>query len=78
MPLPTINQVHIQAALTDLSIAYRQGAPAISDLLFPRVSVNKQANKYYVWNKGDMWRAEARKRAPASDFARVGIRVSHR
>jgi hypothetical protein len=76
MPLPTISQVHIQSALTDLSIAYRQGAPAISDLIFPRVSVNKQSNKYYVWNKGDMWRAEARKRAPASDFARVGIRVS--
>lgn len=76
MPLPTLQQVHIQSALTDLSIAYRQSAPAISDLLFPRVSVNKQANKYFVWNKGDMWRNEARKRAPASDFARVGIRLS--
>jgi hypothetical protein len=76
MPLPTISQVHVQAALTDLSIAYRQDAPAVSDILFPRVSVNKQSNKYYVWNKGDMWRAEARKRAPAADFARVGIRVS--
>lgn len=76
MGLPTISQVHIQSALTDLSIAYRQDVPAISDRLFPRVSVNKQSNKYYVWNKGDMWRAEARKRAPAADFARVGIRVS--
>lgn len=76
MPLPTLSQVHTQAALTDLSIAYRQDAPAISDLIFPRVSVNKQANKYYIWNKGDMWRNEARKRAPAADFARVGIRLS--
>lgn len=76
MPLPTISQVHIQSALTDLSIAYRQDAPAVSDRLFPRVTVNKQSNKYYVWNKGDMWRAEARKRAPGADFARVGIRVS--
>jgi hypothetical protein len=76
MPLPTISQVHVQSALTDLSIAYRQSTPAVSDLIFPRVSVNKQSNKYYVWNKGDMWRAEARTRAPASDFARVGIRVS--
>jgi hypothetical protein len=76
MPLPTINSVHVQAALTDLSIAYRQDAPAVSDLIFPRVMVNKQSNKYHVWNKGDVWRAEARKRAPAADFARVGIRVS--
>ncbi len=77
MPLPTIQQVHIQQALTDLSIAYRQDAPAVSDRLFPRVSVDKQANKYFVWNKGDMWRNEAKKRAPAGDFARVGIRVTN-
>jgi hypothetical protein len=76
MPLPTMSQVHVQAALTDLSIAYRQDAPAFSDKVFPRVTVNKQSNKYFVWNKGDMWRAEARKRAPAADFARVGIRLS--
>lgn len=76
MPLPTLQQVHIQAALTDLSIAYRQSSPAVSDMLFPRVSVPKQSNKYFIWNKGDMWRNEARKRAPAADFARVGIRLS--
>lgn len=76
MPLPTLSQVHIQQALTDLSIAYRQDAPAVSDLLFPRVSVSKQANRYFVWNKGDMWRNEAKKRAPAADFARVGMRLS--
>lgn len=76
MPLPTLSQVHILTALSDLSIAYRQDAPAISDRVFPRVSVDKQSNKYFVWNKGDMWRNEARKRAPAADFARVGIRLS--
>lgn len=76
MPLPTLSQVHIQTALSDLSIAYRQSAPAISDRLFTRVSVDKQANKYFIWNKGDMWRNEAKKRAPASSFARVGIRLS--
>ena len=76
MPIPSMSQVHVQAALSDLSIAYRQDAPAFSDLIFPRVSVNKQANKYFIWNKGDMWRNEARKRAPAADFARVGIRLS--
>lgn len=76
MPLPTLSQVHVQAALTDLSIAYRQDAPATSDQLFPRVSVDKQSNKYFIWDKGDMWRNEAKKRAPTADFARVGIRVS--
>lgn len=76
MPLPTLSQVHVQSALTDLSIAYRQDAPAISDLVFPRVSVGKASDKYYVWNKGDMWRPEARKRAPGADFARISRRLS--
>src|SRR5262245_13886544 len=76
MPLPTLSQVHIQSALTDLSIAYRQNQPAVADQLFPRVSVNKQANKYFIWDKGEMWRNEAKKRAPAADFARVGVRLS--
>lgn len=76
MPLPTLSQVHVQTALTDLSIAYRQDAPAVSDRLFSRVSVSKQANKFFVWDKGDMWRREAKKRAPGADFARLGIRLS--
>lgn len=77
MPLPTLSQVHIQTALSALSIAYRQDAPAVSDLIFPRVSVSKQSDYFFVWNKGDMWRREAKKRAPGADFARVGIRLSN-
>lgn len=76
MPLPTMSMVHIQTALSDLSIAYRQDAPAVSDLVFRRVSVDKQANKFFVWNKGDMWRNEAKARAPGADFARIGVRLS--
>lgn len=77
MPLPTIQMVHIQSALSDLSIAYRQDAPSIADQIFKPVPVGKQADKYFVWNKGDMWRREAtRRRAPGADFPRVGIRLS--
>lgn len=76
MALPTLSQVHVQSALTDLSVAYRQDAPAVSDLLFKRVNVNKSSNKYFVWDKGDMWRREAKKRAPGADFARIGMRLS--
>lgn len=76
MPLPTIQQVHIQQALSDLSIAYRQEQPAVSDILFKRISVPHQQDKFYVWNKGDMWRLEAKKRAPGANFARMGLRLS--
>lgn len=77
MPVPTLSQVHIQQALSDLSIAYRQDAPAVSDLIFPRVVVEKQSNKFFVWSKGDMWRVQAKKRAPSADFARIGIGLSN-
>lgn len=73
---PTLQMVHLQAALADLSIAYRQERPPVSDRIFPRVMVRKQADKFFVWNKGDMWRAEARKRAPGALFARMGVRLS--
>jgi hypothetical protein len=76
MPLPTLQNVHIQAALTDLSVAYRQDAPAVSDRIFPRVPVSKQADKYFIWDKADMWRREVKKRAPGADFARMGVRLS--
>lgn len=76
MALPTINQVHVDAALSDLSVAYRQERPPVSDLLFPRIPVTFQSDKYYIWNKGDMWRSEAKKRAPGTLFARAGLRLS--
>jgi hypothetical protein len=76
MANPTLQQVHIQAALGNLSIAYRQERPPVSDRLFPRVMVAKQSDKFFVWNKGDMWRAEAKLRAPGALFPRAGIRLS--
>lgn len=76
MALPTTRDVHVDAALTDLSIAYRQDAPAYADRIFPIVSVGKQSDKYFEWNKGDMWRRNAQKRAPGTSFARAGMRLS--
>lgn len=76
MASPTLQQVHIQAALADLSIAYRQERPPVSDRIFPRVNVAKQADKFFVWNKGDMWRSEAKRRAPGTLFPRMGVRLS--
>lgn len=77
MPTPTLSQVHIQAALSDLSIAYRQDAPAVSDLVFRRVPVDKQSNYFFVWSKADMWRRQGEKRAPGAAFPRIGVRLSN-
>lgn len=76
MATPTLSNVHIQAALGDLSIAYRQDRPPVSDRLFPRVSVTKASDKFFVWDKADMWRAEAKERAPGTLFPRAHLRLS--
>ncbi len=76
MALPTARDVHVDAALTDLSVAYRQEAPAYADRIFPRVTVMKQSDKYFVWEKADMWRRTAKERAAGTKFERGGVRLS--
>lgn len=69
----TTRDVHVDAALSTLSIAYRQENPAYSDLIFPRVPVAKQSDKFYVWSKADAWRRNVAKRAPGTRAARASI-----
>ena len=68
MPSPTSGDLHIDYALTDLSVAYFQENPPISDLMFPRVTVDHRSNKYFLWNKGDFWRDDAALHAPGDDY----------
>lgn len=77
MAQPTIQQVHIEAALSDLSVAWRQDRPSIAEMVFPRVVVSKKSDKYFVWNKGDWWRRNVAKRAPGAQFARSGVSLSN-
>ena len=51
--MPNISEVHISAALTNLSIKY-QNTGYIADIICPRVRVGKQADKYYVYDKAHM------------------------
>lgn len=69
--------VHIDSALTDLSIAYRQDMPPVSDRVFPVVRTDKQSGKYFIWDKADLWRNNARLRAPADLFARIKLGLSN-
>lgn len=77
MPLPTISDVSpVNALLTDLSVAYRQDRPAISDIVFPRVTVDLPNGSYFTWNKGDRWRQQMYKRAPGDVFKRGELQNS--
>lgn len=73
MPSPTASQVHVDYALSDISVAYLQEKPPFSDLLFPRVNVDRQSNKYFTWTKADLFRDDARLRTPGADFAEMKL-----
>jgi hypothetical protein len=66
--MPTKTQAHIDRALTNMSVAYMQDeASFISDRVFPRIPVKKQSDVYFVYNKGDFFRDEAKVRGGATE-----------
>jgi len=76
MPQPTPSDVHIDVALTNISVAYVQDATNfIADKVFPIIPVSKQSNKYWKYEKGAFFRDEARKRAPGTESAGSGYKL---
>jgi hypothetical protein len=70
----TINDVSpVNRLLSDISVAYRQDMPAVSDIVFPRVTVDLQTGTYFTWNKADRWRRQTFKRAPGDVFKRGAL-----
>lgn len=77
MPQPTLNQVHVDAILTQISVAYIQSQENfISTKVFPLIPVDKRSDKYYVYDKNDWFRDEAERRAPATESAGTGYNIS--
>jgi len=77
MPQPSISQVHIDAILTNISVAYMQKAENfIADKVFPMVPVDKKSNKYFTYDKNDWFRDEAQRRAPGTESAGGGYNLS--
>lgn len=68
--MPTMQNAHIDRALTNTSVAYMQDANMfIADKVFPIVPVKRQSDVFYVYNKGDFMRDEAQVRGAASESA---------
>jgi hypothetical protein len=77
MPNPTISDVHVDAVLTNISVAFMQDAQGfVADQVFPVVGVRKQSDKYFIYDKGDFFRAEMEIRAPGTESEGGGYRVS--
>ncbi|RKZ83796.1 MAG: hypothetical protein DRQ39_09105, partial [Gammaproteobacteria bacterium] len=76
MPQPTISDVHVDRPLTNLSVAYIQGAEAfVSGKVFPVVPVAQRSDEFYTYDIGDWTRVVAEKRAPGAPSAGGGYTI---
>lgn len=77
MAQPTPSDVHVDAILTNISVAYIQEQGAfIANRVFPNIPVEKQSDKYFKYTKGDWFRDEAAKRAPSTESVGSGYNLS--
>ena len=77
MPQPNINSVHIDAILTNISVAYLQNqANFIADKVFPVIPVDKKSDKFFTYTKNDWFRDEAQRRAGGTESAGGGYGLS--
>lgn len=79
MPMLTPNQVHIDQPLTTLTLAYLQDANNfVAGRVFPTVNVDKQSDKYYIYDRENFNRSGQRKElAPRTRPERVGMSLSN-
>lgn len=76
--MPTPRSTHVDAVLTNLSIAYIQKATDfIADKVFPPVPVKKQSDRYFVYRKEDWFRDDAQKRAPGAAPVEVSYEIDN-
>ncbi len=77
MPSPVLQDVHVSAALTNVSVAFFQDEDNfIADKVFPMVPVVHQTDQYFVWNIGDFFRDDAQLRADGAESAGTGFNLT--
>ena len=73
MPYPSPSDLHVNAPLTNVSVAYMQSADSfIADKVFPKVGVQKQSDLYWRYSKSDWRRTDVQRRAPSTETPGVG------
>ena len=77
MPNPTSFDVHVDAILTNMSVAYMQEADAfVASRAFPQVQVQKQSDRYFVYDQADFFRDQVQRRADGTQSAGTGYSLS--
>ena len=79
MPLLTPSQVHIDQPLSNLTLAYvQEQTNFIADKVFPTVGVQRQSDKYYIYDRANMNRTgDVQKLAPRTEVNRIGQSISN-
>ena len=77
MPQPTVSDVHVDAILTNISVAYMQEADNfVASRAFPQIPVNKQSDKYFTYSQADFFRDQVQLRADGTPSAGTGYSLS--
>lgn len=69
------SDVHIDAALSNMAVAYKNGNYIAEDI-FPSIPVSKQSDKYYIWTKDYWFRSYVKERAPGTDYPEADIELA--
>lgn len=74
---PTPGDLHVSVPLTNLAQKYIQDESVfVATKAFPNMPVNKQSDKYGIFNKSDWLRSNAKKRAPGTQSQGGGFKTS--
>lgn len=65
-----VHGLHYDRPLTDMSVAYIQDQDRfVARRVFPQVTTDHKSDEYYLWDRDDYLRDEARERAPNTEAA---------
>lgn len=77
MPQPTQSDVHVDAVLSNISIAYMQDSTSfVASRAFPTVNVQKQSDKYFTYSQANFFSDQAATRADGTESAGTGYGLS--
>jgi len=75
--MPEVSQVHIDAALTNVCVAY-SNPNFVADLTAPPVAVRKQSDRYFIYDAArERFRSSNDRRAPGAEANEVDFALSN-
>lgn len=73
---PTPGDVHVNAPLTNVSIAFLAQQQFLADVVFPNVPVQKKSDDYFEYPRDQWFNTDAKERPPGSESAGSGYALT--